>query len=359
MNYYPKIKTGQNPFEPPPWVIEPIEQVSSGGITGLMEHRDGLSVIERVLNKIPENFYGRELVALATGTDEEIAEVSARLGLLTSPFSKTVRIKQNLDRAYGNRSGVPADPEQFSVLQEDGYTYGYEQVLKAIEITQAATNEEITAIKESILLTQALQDNGNKITGVVVSFSEIRVTAARLLDAVRVIVAISNGASVAEMSEQIEQGLLPNFPVQRLRYIEHCLEGSNLLGISLTLRDEADNEPHPLEVDPANHWELAMGGDVQEVDTLRQWNLMHEISNAHPKDRVSFTEALALGIRNLAINRRTWAHCDNCGNEFPLTAGKMRKTKEPHGIYCTTECRNAASQKRYREKLKSTDISTH
>ena len=359
MDYYPQIATGQNPFEPPSWAIEPIVKVSHSGITGLMEHRDSLSIIENVKKEIPDAFYDKELVVLATGSDEEIAKVSAKFGLLTSPFSKTVRMKQNLDRLFGNRSGIPTTREQFSALQSDGYSYGYEQVMQAIRITQAATGEEVAAINDSILLTQALQDSGDKATGIVVSFSEIRATAARLLDAVKVIIAISKGISIAEMSEQIEHGLLPSFPVQRLRYIEHCLEGSNLLGISLTLKDRDNNSPHPYEVDPANYQELFMWGDASEVHVLRQWNLMIELSSAHPKDEVSFTEALALGIRNLAINRRTWAHCDHCGNEFPLATGQKRNIKEPRGRYCSAGCRNAASQKRYREKLKSTDTSTH
>jgi hypothetical protein len=323
-----------------------------------MEHSSLMLANDNYRSEIPENFYGRELVTLATGSDEEITKVSEKFGLLTSPFSKTVRIKQYLDRVYGNNEGIPSEPEQLSTLKDDGYIYGYEQVLKTIEITQAATSVEVAAINESILLTQALQDNGDKVVGNVVSFSEIRTTAARLLDAVKVIVAISKGISIAEMSEQIEQGLLPSFPVRRLRYIEHCLEGSHLLGISLTLKDKDNNSPHPYEVDPANFMERYMCGDAKEVEVLRQWNLMYEIESARSKDEVSFVEALALGIRKFAIDKRTWAHCDYCGNEFPLTAGKMRKTKEIYGTYCSIECRNAAAQKRYRERHKLTDTST-
>lgn len=321
MNYYPRIFNTQNALNPIPWIVEPLEVISHDGILGLMENGRLLNPLGEIISEIPETFYGRELVTLATGTDEEIISVSKSFGLLVSPFSKVVHKGQEAGSA---------------------------------EISGSVTDAERAAICESVSLAQAYEETGGKLTGAVVSLAEIRVVAARLLDALHVIRAIGEGLSASELAERMESGELSNLPIQSLRYIEYCLEGNDLLGISLTLVDEEESMVNGFDVEELEA--LSLGEEV-EADILCQLPLLRSICWARPKELASLTVAVALGIRNFATDMRRWASCDYCNNEFPLRPGQRRKIKEPRDMFCSHECKNAAEQKKWRDKKKLADLS--
>jgi hypothetical protein len=354
MEYYPRITDKQNTVEPACWEIMPLENVLHDGILGLMKG-SGLSILwQSKADVIPETFYGKELVAFATGSDEEVIALSKEYGLLVSPFRRAISAWQEMDRIFTQADSPSEGGQRIRRLTSDPRIPDLEQILGAIKTIERATDKEVEALHDSIALTDSQRFDEKNRTGIVVSLAEIRATAARLLDAQKVIKAISDGVSVSGLSDLVDKGGLPSFPIQKLRYIEYCLRDSGLFGISLTLEDEQQNMANEYDFEDL---EISVIDGEAEINALRQWSMLNSIRDARPKEPITFTEAVARGLRNLAIENRKWAQCEKCGNEFPLTAGKLRKVKKPQGTYCSVECRNAASQKRYREKRKLADTS--
>lgn len=356
MEYYPRITDRRSPSGPAHWIM-PLESISHNGITGLVEG-GGLSFPVKMPGKIPETFYGRELAALATGSDKEVIAVSEKCGLLVSPFRRVISAWQQMERVFTQTESPSEGKNRLVRLTADPQVPDLQQILEAIKTIERATDAEADALHDSILLTESWTGDKKNTSGVVVSLSEIRATATRLHEVQKVIRAIGEGVSVSDLSELVDRQELPSFPIQRLRYIEYCLRDSGLLGISLTLVDaeqsvvvDGDYRLEDLEVS-------VLAGEA-ETDALRQWNMLSAILDARPKEFATLTEAVAWGLRNLAIENRKWAYCDKCGNVFPLTPGKMRKVKKQQGTYCSDSCRNATAQKRYRERQKHTDPSTH
>ncbi|MCL2746425.1 MAG: hypothetical protein FWE48_05000 [Coriobacteriia bacterium] len=354
MEYYPRISDVQRIYEPASWIIEPVQEVSHEDISGLMVCKNILDPTENVAKGMSDSFYGKVLSKLATGTDDEIVALSKKCGLLVSPFYRILRTRQKMDNVFISTDGSSIGDLFTKVVDHQGYP-DFNQIVDAIEVMEL-DEVKSSGIRESALLTIALKESGVELAGTVVSQTEIRATATQLLDALKVIKVIGNEKrfSVSDISKLIDSGGLPPFPIHKLKYIEHCLRYSNLLGIALVLENEKKKKVTDYECDVRS---LML--ETTEVDALRQQNLLLEIDQARPKELNTFTEAIALEMRNLAMQNKTWAHCDKCGIEFPLTAGKMRKTE--HGTYCDKKCRNAAAAKRYRinlaKKKQETDTS--
>ena len=321
--------------------IPPLED---GGLVEFLEEKG------KVRTSLPPEFFNYELFELAHGSDERVMNIIQEYGLLTSPkpLVKTVR-----DRLTALK--------RHEFLEMPKLSYSIEgdcdEVLGEGARLQQQLEGAIQAFRNDLFTDEGNMSNFTRrddhgemssidyfeaapptaIVGNVATLLEIRSTAKMLLEITDLFKLIGQGKTSAEILDKFEKesppgfALGPSFSLSRLigeslTYLDMCLgENRNLLKIR-AIRDEIDYS--------VNEWLSCEG-----YDTVREGSL---------------TEAVAVQIFNASISGAPWSICRKCSRTFQVPRSRARfGQRTSKTIYCSNQCRNAASQAAYRARKKA------
>ncbi|MDR2957024.1 MAG: hypothetical protein LBU61_02430 [Coriobacteriales bacterium] len=362
MDFFVSVFDGQPIIEPAPWYSYPIIQVSDNkGVSGVMEYRVPLTFGEmeelekdgKRLVDLPWEFLGRHIESLASGNDDEIFSLTEKFGLLVSPivfrehdmlldiarrsrrdekdnkFNISVKVWKESSKSVIKSASLikpspflPLLPKYFppgSFADDDGEDpietepvfLGMQAITNMMGLAYSVESpvvDHITKVsadvfKKSFILANHLLDNGQNVTGRVVSYDEIR-EMAKLFVVARRAAELIESSSVSDIEEhagiRLAMTLLDEF-------IQACLSQVRL-GIDHKIIDKRGNDRTLIYKTP-------------RLGTL--------------------TEAAAAKLREAVISKARWRRCqrDRCNVSFPILTNHQK-------VYCSEGCKNAVMSKR-------------
>lgn len=315
---------------------------------------EGLAVTKTknpiIHDELPQNFFNNELVILATGTNEEVLEISHEYGVLTSPIDADIqadkyRILQNHqlqespDYPHVDMHSIVEIPnissESYCGLRDCGYLF-------ALQDAWEETFE---------LRTHYAKNTDNHIDSV--SLREIRETAKMLLRVVTFAQLHTDNATIDSIGSKLKDDY--EYANGDSKDVYGYAYRVNRLFLSLCLRNCT----------------LSFNAAVFDSSTADANRIDQEVitSNASTSSKRygTLTEAVALQIFNTIIDPRSWKTCANCHDVFKVrnkvvikrkttkqigTPSKPPNDSSPNPVFCSSGCKVAAHQRKHRKKVK-------
>lgn len=336
MKVFPKLISDKTVTTCAGWYAAPAIPVFGDSECGLMLEETP-SQTDGTLNRIrlshmdlPEGFLTHELITLASGSEEKIAKITSKYGLLVSPYLYKAH---GAIYEYASHSMINGD-----LMAEIQWKKYRDAITPQLSYADSAEYDRYpfgisldNAARDTHDIIENLLSEGIPIRGMVASFREIREVAEIFIDTVNTIASMTSEKSTAEIFEHSHIGL------SGLNFIGDCLK-------------DIERAPGYILVDEMGRQIIEERLTYEEYKRLREGvgeKLL--LRSLKPTRHGTLTEAVAAMIKNIAESGRTWDYCAHCGRLFPLSPGQLRKVNPDFNHYCSPQCRSGASSKRNRQ----------